>query len=52
MAHTLRENGSVIRSNLTGKISTELAIQIIEISIALRLDTRVVPIKKNEKKET
>ena len=47
MAHTLRKNDPVIRSNLTGKISTELAMQIIAIAIALQPNTGVVPIKKN-----
>ena len=47
MAHILRKNGSVIWSNLTGKISAELAMQLIVISIALRPDTGVVPIENN-----
>ena len=47
MAYTLRKNGSVIWSNLTGKISAELAMQLIAIAIALQPDTGVVPIKKN-----
>ena len=47
MAHNLRKNDSVIRSNLTGKISAELAMNLIAISIALRPDTGVVPIEKN-----
>ena len=49
MAHTLRKNGSVIRSNLTGKISAELAMQLIAIKIALQPDTGVTPIENNEK---
>ena len=51
MAHTLRQNGSVIWSNLTGKISKELAMQIIAISVALRPNTGVVPIKYNGTKK-
>ena len=47
MAHTLRKNGSVIWSNLNGKISAELVMQIIAIAIALQPDTGVVPIEKN-----
>ena len=47
MADTLRKNGSVIHSNLTGKISVELVMQIIAIAIALRPDARVVPIENN-----
>ena len=47
MAHTLRKNGSVIRSNLTRKIYAELAMQLIAISIDLLPNTEVVPIKKN-----
>ena len=50
MAHTLKKNGSVIRSNLTGKISAELGMQIIAIAIALQHETGVVPIENNEKK--
>ena len=46
MAHTLRKNGSVIWSNLTGKISAELAMQLIAIAIALQPDTGVVLIEK------
>ena len=41
------KNGLVIWSNLTCKISAELAMQLISISIALRTDTGVVPIEKN-----
>ena len=47
MAHNLRKNGSVIRSNLTGKISAELAMQPTAIAIALRPNTEVIPIEKN-----
>ena len=47
MAHTLRKNGSVIWSNLTGKISTELGIQLIAISITIQPDTGVVLIENN-----
>ena len=47
MAHTLRKNGSVIQSNLTGKISTVLAMQLIAIAIALRPNTGVVLIENN-----
>ena len=45
MAHTLIQNGSVIRSNLTGKISAELATQLIAILVALRPNTGAVPIE-------
>ena len=45
--HTLRQNGLVIRSNLTGKISAELAMQLIVVAVALRPNTGVVPIKFN-----
>ena len=52
MAHNLRKNASVIRSNLTGKIPADIAMQLIAIAIALRPDTGVVPIgKKKEQKE-
>ena len=44
------KNGSVIRSNLTRKISAELAMQLIKISIALQPDTDVAPIENNETK--
>ena len=47
-----KKNGSVIRSSLTGKISTELAMQLIAIAISLQPDTGVVLIEKNGKKET
>ena len=47
MAHTLREKGSVIWSNLTGKISAELVMLIIVITIALRPNTGVVCIENN-----
>ena len=47
MAHTLRKNGSVIWSNLTGKISADLEMQLIAIEIALRPNTGVVPIENN-----
>ena len=47
MAHTLRKNGSVIQSNLTGNISAELAMYIIAIVIALRPNTGVVLIENN-----
>ena len=52
MAHTLRRNGSVIQSNLTGKISAELAMHLITIAIALHPDTRFVPIEKNGTKRS
>ena len=41
------KNGSVIRSNLTGEISSELSKQLMTISIALRPNAGVVPIKNN-----
>ena len=41
------KNGSVIRSNLTGKISAELVMQLIATAISLQPDTGVVPIEKN-----
>ena len=47
MAHTLRKNGVVIRSNLTGKIFKELVMQLIAIAIALQPDTGVVLIENN-----
>ena len=47
MAQTLGENGSVIWSNLIGKISAELAMQLITIVIALRPNTGVVLIENN-----
>ena len=47
MANNLRKNGSVIWSNLTGKISADLAMQLITISIALQPNTGVVPIENN-----
>ena len=46
----LEKNGSVIMSNLIGKISTEIAMQLIAISIALQPDTGVILIEKNETK--
>ena len=52
IAHTLRKNGSVIRSNLTGKIYADLAMQLIAISIAIRPDTGVAPIEKNGTKRS
>ena len=51
MAHTLRKNGSVIWSKLTGKIYAELAMQLIEIDISLRPDTGFFPIENNGKKK-
>ena len=44
------KNGSVIRSNLTGKISTKLVMQLITKSIALQPNTGVVSIKKWKKR--
>ena len=52
MAHTLRKNGSVIKSKLTEKIPAELAMQIIAIAIALRPYTGFVLIEKNETKRS
>ena len=51
MVHTLRKNSSVIWLNLTGKISAELAMNLIAIAIALQPDTRVIPIENNGEKE-
>ena len=41
------KNVSLIRSNITGRISADLVMQIIEIAISLRPDTWVVLIEKN-----
>ena len=46
------KNVSVIQTNLTGKISAELAMHLIEILIDLHPDTRVVPIKKKGTKRS
>ena len=43
------KNGSVVWSNLTGKISAELVMHIIAIEIALLPDTGVVLIENNGK---
>ena len=51
MAHNLKKNVSVICSKLTGKISAELAMQIIAISIALRPNKGFSPTKKNGTKK-
>ena len=45
MTNNLRKNGSVIRSNLTRKISAELVMQLIAISLALRPETGIVLIE-------
>ena len=47
MANTQRKNSSVIQSNLVGKKSEELAMQIIAITISLQPDTGVVMIENN-----
>ena len=52
MAHNLIKNGSLIQSNLTGKMSAELAMQLTEIAIDLRPDTGIIPIKKNGTKRS
>ena len=52
MAHTLRKTGSVVQSNLTGKISVEIVMHPIAIEIALRPNTGVVLIKKNGTKRS
>ena len=41
------KSGSVIRSNLTGKISAEIAMQLIAIEISLLPNTGVFPIEMN-----
>ena len=41
------KNGSVIQSNLTGKISAKLVMHLIAIAIPLRHNTGVFPIEKN-----
>ena len=47
-----KKNGSVIWSNLTGKISAELWMHLITITVDLRLDRGVVPIEKNGTKRS
>ena len=46
------KNGSVIQPKFTGKISAELAMQIIAIVISLRPDTGFFPIKNNRAKRS
>ena len=43
----LEKNGSVVLSNLTGKIFAELAMQLIATAIDIRPDTGAVPIENN-----
>ena len=45
------KNCSVIQSNLTGKISSDLAMQIITILVALRPDTGLYRSSRMEQKE-